>query len=1004
MKKNLLFLAAMGMCINLFAGNLKPIAQKIDAQKAMLASLTGTELFAISHAANQKSIQMNAVVSNATVLEFSEREAQSILIAKPENLKFTIPIMSGGSLELELFRSDFFTPDFTVVTSATNGQRVPYSGGLHYWGIIKGDNNSLAAISIFNDEVMGMISSPAIGNLVLGKIENDSQSRHILYNDKDLHATDVPHCDTPEDGGGYGKDILPHGNQTQSVNCIRLYWEVNYDIFTGKGSVTAATNYVTSVFNQSAIIYTNDNIPVSLSQVFVWNTTSPYSGPSTSDYLNQFQSNVNSFNGDLGHLLGYAGGGGIAASTNGLCNSNTDYKQCYSGISSSYQNVPTYSWTVEVITHEQGHLMGSRHTHDCAWNGNNTKIDSCGDYAGYASGTCSVGGGNQALPSGGGTIMSYCHLVGSVGINFSNGFGSQPKTAILNKYNAASCLTACTGSTCNAPTAMTTGSITQSSAVFSWTAATGAVSYNVHYRIIGAGSWTTGTTATTTFTASPLTAGSNYEWQVQTVCSAGSSSYTSSTNFSTLAAACNAPSSMTTGNITQTSALFAWTAANGAVSYNIRYRIIGAANWTTGTSATTSFTASPLTAGSNYEWQVQTVCSAGPSSFTASTNFTTINITSCGAPSGLTTTNITGVSATLNWNSILCDSFLVRYYVTAFPNSVYFKKVTPGSAVNTTITGLSSSTNYSWLVRTYCNGGQSGLYSSTATFTTIASNCGVPSGLTSASVTGSSAMLIWTAVNGASGYNIRYRINGTSVWTNRTSNTTSISITGLTGGSIYEWQVQSICTAGTSAFTNSSVFTTLIVCNVPSGLFVSGITSTSATLNWSTVSCDSFLVRYYKTSAPNTVYFKIVAPGAATATTITGLVSGAAYSWLIRTYCNNGQSGAYSVTNTFTSMSPSPQGGENGNSGKDYATTQPLIIYPNPANENVTIEFSAIENGKSSLHVFNLMGQLVLSNILSGKEGLNVMNVNTSSLGEGVYYFELGNNEGLQRRRVLISR
>lgn len=914
MKKKFLLVAAIGMCTNLFAANLKPIAQKIDAQQTKLASLQETRIFSITNGSEQKGLQMSAVVSNATVLEFRSGDAQHILSSRPENLKMSIPTQSGGSLELELFRSDFFTPDFTVVTSATGGQPVPYAGGVHYWGIIKGDNASLAAISIFNDEVMGMISSPSIGNLVLGKIEHDSQGRHILYNDKDLHAADVPHCYTPEDGGGYGKDILPHGNQIQSVNCIRLYWEVNYDIFTGKGSVTAATNYITAVFNQSAIIYTNDNIPVSLSQVFVWNTTSPYTGPSTSDFLNQFQSNVNSFNGDLAQLLGYAGGGGIAASTNGLCNSNTDYKQCYSGISSSYQNVPTYSWTVEVVTHEQGHLMGSRHTHDCAWNGNNTKIDSCGDYAGYASGTCSVGGGNQALPSGGGTIMSYCHLVGSVGINFSNGFGTQPKTAILNKYNAASCLTACTGATCNAPTAMTTGSITQTSAILSWTTATGAVSYNVRYRIIGAGSWTTGTTSTTTFTASPLTAGSNYEWQVQTVCSAGSSSYTSSTNF------------------------------------------------------------------------------------------TTLNITSCGAPSGLTTTNITGVSATLNWNSISCDSFMVRYYVTAVPNVIYYKRVTPGSATGTTLTGLLSSTNYSWIVRTYCNAGQTGAYSGNATFTTAASNCGLANGLAAASITGNSAVLSWAAVNGATGYNIRYRINGTSAWTNRTGTANTITATGLAGSSVYEWQVQTICASGTSAFTNSSVFTTLVACNVPTGLSTTGITSTSATLNWNAVSCDSFLVRYYKTSAPNTVYFKIVSPGTATSTTITGLVTGTAYSWLIRTYCSNGQPGAYSVTGSFTSLTPSPYGINVSASGVNNTSEGSLIIYPNPANENVTIEFSSNENGKSSLHVFNLMGQLVLSNLLSGKEGLNVMNVNTSSLGEGVYFFELENNEGLQRRRVLISR
>ena len=43
--------------------------------------------------------------------------------------------------------------------------------------------------------------------------------------------------------------------------------------------------------------------------------------------------------------------------------------------------------------------------------------------------------------------MSYCHLTGA-GINFSNGFGTQPKNVILNRYNSATCLTSCSAATC----------------------------------------------------------------------------------------------------------------------------------------------------------------------------------------------------------------------------------------------------------------------------------------------------------------------------------------------------------------------------------------------------------------------------------------------------------------------------------------------------------------------------------------------------------------------------
>ena len=86
---------------------------------------------------------------------------------------------------------------------------------------------------------------------------------------------------------------------------------------------------------------------------------------------------------------------------------------------------------------------------------------------------------------------------------------------------------------------------------------------------------------------------------------------------------CSIPANLTTTGITSTAATFSWSAVSGAASYNVRYRVVGTTTWTTGTTTTTSLNATGLTANTNYEWQVQTVCSGGNSSFTASTTFTT---------------------------------------------------------------------------------------------------------------------------------------------------------------------------------------------------------------------------------------------------------------------------------------------------------------------------------------------------------------------------------------------
>jgi hypothetical protein len=627
MKKLFPLLILNCFAIACFATNgLKPLAKKIAEKKMQQSVFAEKSLFSVSTQASGIASQYAGVVKEALILDLSPAAVSSLLTERPENISFVIPGKNEQPTVLELYRAEIFTPDFSVVTSGNGIVDVPT--GLHYRGIIRGDNKSLAAISIFDGEVMGLVSSPATGNMVLGKLKDDAGSNHIYYNDKDLVASNELKCLTTDDAEGYSPDQLQSPSQS-SVNCIRIYWELNYDIYQDKGSVANATNYATGLFNESATLYTNDNIPVELSQVFVWNTASPYTGTIPPQLLNQFQAYRNSFNGDLAHLLGYAGGGGIAAGFNGFCAADPDNSQCFSGVDGTFQNVPVFSWSVEVVTHEQGHLMGSRHTHACVWNGNNTAIDACGPTAGYPyEGNCN----GASLPSNGGTVMSYCHLL-PTGINFTNGFGAQPATVILNNfilnnYNNASCLSACTGgSFCAASSNTSTINVTTTTADFLWESVSGAVSYNVQYRIVGTVVWSADTSLDTSYHAVALSPGSNYEWQVQTVCAGGTSIFTSSAYFITIPLSCDPPSALTTTNISAAAADFNWNAVPGAVSYNIQYRIVGAAVWSTGSTTATTYHVTGLTSLSNYEWQVQTVCvGGGISPFSNLQFFTTLDI------------------------------------------------------------------------------------------------------------------------------------------------------------------------------------------------------------------------------------------------------------------------------------------------------------------------------------------------------------------------------------------
>ena len=412
------------------------IADEIAAQAGAFASIKAESPLTRLTGAAARRIDVSDAVEKATVYRPDLRRIQSIIRHRPAFLVVEIPVSETESLSLRLKRADVLTPEFRVVAASDPGVEYPYVQGANYWGVIDGQANSLVALSFTQDELMGFVQS-GDRHYTLGRLDSDMAGTHILYETDDLKRDPGVNCFTDDShriGKGMGEST---GHRYNANNCVRMYIEVDYDIFVGKGGVQQAADYVNGAFSQVSILYANESVDLVVNEILVWDVVDPYTGPTTSNYLTQFRNYLNgNYNGDLAHLVGYTGGGGIAY-LDVLCNGY--YGVGYSDINSTYANVPTYSWTVEVLTHEIGHNLGSSHTHACVWNGNNTAIDGCGPTAGYSEGNCPVG----PLPANGGTIMSYCHLVGGVGINFNNGFGPQPGDRIRSEVYNAACLTPC---------------------------------------------------------------------------------------------------------------------------------------------------------------------------------------------------------------------------------------------------------------------------------------------------------------------------------------------------------------------------------------------------------------------------------------------------------------------------------------------------------------------------------------------------------------------------------
>ena len=72
---------------------------------------------------------------------------------------------------------------------------------------------------------------------------------------------------------------------------------------------------------------------------------------------------------------------------------------------------------------------------------------------------------------------------------------------------------------CNAPDGLASSSITTSRATVSWTAVSGAVSYNVDYKLTSTGTWTNAATATaaTSVAIGGLSSSTTYDWRVKQI-------------------------------------------------------------------------------------------------------------------------------------------------------------------------------------------------------------------------------------------------------------------------------------------------------------------------------------------------------------------------------------------------------------------------------------------------------------------------------------------------------
>jgi hypothetical protein len=443
----------------------------INPVKSAAEEISGITSF--SHAVLFEARSENAVLKgglrNYSALHLKSDAVKELLLNKPASLELTLPLKNGENMILQLMENVLRTDDFKMIKKSTSGEEtvnVNTNGQLHYRGVIKGKPNSIAAISVFEGSVMGVISDEN-GNYVLGPVNTDpahkklaaKTNEYVFYNESDLVKKNDFICRTEDMLDRSTFKTYPISNIQSNgepglnpVTAVKVYFVCDYDMYQAAGgNLTVLSNYVNGIFNSVKTMYQNEQIDMLISTIQVYTSPDPMSFYDDSYQIRQVfgaQIQNNMQGGHIAHLLSTRdiGAGGIAY-IRSLCQqydpSDSSGSYAYSNIETTYQPYPTYSFTTLVVTHEMGHNIGSRHTHACVWPINNTirSID-----------TCTINGENencfppnfQPRPAKG-TIMSYCHFWQNqppYGTNLALGFGPLPGDTIRLRYaQAQACLT-----------------------------------------------------------------------------------------------------------------------------------------------------------------------------------------------------------------------------------------------------------------------------------------------------------------------------------------------------------------------------------------------------------------------------------------------------------------------------------------------------------------------------------------------------------------------------------
>jgi chitodextrinase len=478
-----------------------------------------------------------------------------------------------------------------------------------------------------------------------------------------------------------------------------------------------------------------------------------------------------------------------------------------------------------------------------------------------------------------------------------------------------------------------------------WTASTDNVGVT-GYRIFRDNVAIRSSGTTLTFTDTGLTANRSYTYTIDAFDAAGNYSSRASLSVTTTASSDTvAPGAPTLAATVQssTSVALSWSGSTDNVGVT-NYRIFAnGALLTRTTTAATTYTASGLTAGTKYTFEVYAADAAGnisPSSNSASVTTTPVSDTTPPTtPGAIIQGTVTASSVALSWGASTDAGGLAGYRL--FQDGKQLAATITGTSY--TVTGLATGTAYAFVVKAFDKAGNisAGTAALIVTTTPPADDSGanIPTNLTIQAVSVSTATISWTAPADGSAVSYNLFRSGTPIAQGVTA--TTYTATDLEPNTKYVFGIRAVNASGIESPTSQGRAATTLpgddsqAPTVPTNIVVGATTNTSIALSWSE-STDNVAVAGYKILLDGV---EMNETATQTTLTITGLTANTSYSVTIKAFDEAGNDSAASAaviakTSTTTDTTrPSPP---NGFVSSDITSTSVVLSW-NASIDNVGI-------------------------------------------------------------------